>query len=88
MSLGGVCGEGEVRTGPAAASRPPPSRPSAPPRGMSRAVHPAAPGAAPPHGPHGGLPAARHVLVLPFKRQYEKIKIMPEVSIGLPGVSP
>ena len=83
-----MCGEGEFRTGPAASSRPPPSRPSAPPRGLSRGVHPAAPGAVPPHGLHGGLPAARHVLALPFKRRYEKIEIMPEVSIGLPGVSP
>lgn len=28
------------------------------------------------------------VLALPFKRRYEKIEIMPEVSVGLPGVSP
>lgn len=27
------------------------------------------------------------VLALPFKRRYEKIEIMPEVSIGLPGLS-
>ena len=91
-------GEGEVRTGPAAASRPPSPNPSLDPQPL-HVVCPEQYTQPPPAQSHRmdlmvdcQPPAMSYrraeVLALPFKRRYEKIEIMPEVSVGLPGASP